>query len=147
MSEQIRLTSHDVLKPVMRSSLVPSQRLELPMRPSCQDTVDVAQGGIESRLVETTVVIDPAADMVVEHPCQIGERLVAALMERPVSDGLPDRFESFAADRRTERDAEPIPSARQPRPKRVAKEVELVFWVIAASVIVLAIDDLCLIRM
>ena len=30
MSEQIRLTSHDVLKPVMRSSLVPSQRLELP---------------------------------------------------------------------------------------------------------------------
>src|SRR4029078_10080389 len=37
---------------------------------------------------------------------------------------------------------EPIPSARQPRPKRVAEKVELLVWVVAASVIVLAIDGL-----
>ena len=67
----------------------------------------MAERGIESRLVETAIVIDPAADMVVEHPCQIIQRLVAAFVERPVSDGLPDRLERFAADCRTERDAKP----------------------------------------
>ena len=82
------------------------------MRPSCQDAVDVAEGGIESRLVETAVIVDPTSDVIVEHPGQIIERLVAALVERPMADGLPDRPESFAADRRTERDAEPVPSAR-----------------------------------
>ena len=34
-----------------------------------------------------------------------------------------------------------MPSARQPRPKRVAEKVELQVWVVAAAVIVLAIDD------
>ncbi len=134
-------------QPVMCPSLVASEGLELPMRPSRQDAVDVPQGGIEGRLVETAIVVDPPADMVVEHPRQIVQRLVAALVERPVSDGLPDRFESFAADRRTERDAEPVPSARQPRPKRIAEEVELVVWVVAASIIVLAIDDFRFVRM
>lgn len=117
------------------------------MRPSCQDAVDVPQGGIESRLIETAVIVDPATNMVVEHPRQIVERLVAAFVKYPVSDGLPDRLERFAADRRTERDAEPIPSARQPRPKRVAEKVELLVWVVAASVIVLAIDDFRFVRM
>jgi hypothetical protein len=112
VSEQIGLPAHDVRQPVMRSSLVASEGLELPMHPSCQDAVDVAQGGIERRLVETAIVVDPAPDMVVEHPRQIVQRLVAAFVECPVSDSLPDRLECFAADRRTERDAEPIPSAR-----------------------------------
>jgi len=131
----------------MCPSLVASEGLELPMRPSCQDAVDVPQGGIESRLIETAVIVDPATNMVVEHPRQIVERLVAAFVKYPVSDGLPDRLERFAADRRTERDAEPIPSARQPRPKRVAEKVELLVWVVAASVIVLAIDDFRFVRM
>ena len=111
------------------------------MRPSCQDQVDAPQGGIEGRLVETAVVVDPATDMVVEHPRQIVQRLVAPLVECPVSDGLPDRLECFATDCRIERDAEPIPSARQPRPKRIAEEIELVVWIVAASIIVLACTD------
>ena len=45
-----------------------AEGLELPMRPSCQDAVDVPQGGIESRLIETAVIVDPATNMVVEHP-------------------------------------------------------------------------------
>ena len=134
MSEQIRLTLHYVQQPMMCPSLVASEGLELPMRPSCQDAVDVPECGIESRFVETTVVVDPATDMVVEHPGQVIQRLVAALMERPVSDGLPDRLECRAAHCRTERDAEPIPSARQPRPKRIAEKIEHVVRVVAASV-------------
>ena len=64
-----------------------------------------------------------------------------------MSDGLADRLESLAASRRTKRDAEPGSSARQPRPKRIAEEVELVIREIPASVIVLAIDDFRLVRM
>ena len=142
MYEQIRLALNDIRQRVMCPPLVASQGLELPMGPSCQNLVDVAQGGIEGRLVVTAVVVDPAADVTVEHPCKIIQRLVAALMERPVSDSLPDRLESFAAGRRTERDAEPLPPARQPRPKRIAEEIEPVVWVVAASIIVLAIDEL-----
>ena len=100
MYEQIRLALNDIRQPVMCPPLVASQGLELPMGPSCQNAVDVAQGGIEGRLVVTAVVVDPAADVTVEHPCKIIQRLVAALMERPVSDSLPDRLESFAAGRR-----------------------------------------------
>ena len=147
MYEQIRLALNDIRQPVMGSSLVASQGLELPMGPSCQNLVDVAQGGIEGRLVVTAVVVDPAADVTVEHPCKIIQRLVAALMERPVSDSLPDRLESFAAGRRTERNAESLPPARQPRPKRIAEKIERVVWVVSASIIVLAIDDFGLIRM
>jgi hypothetical protein len=33
--------------------------------------------------------------MIVEHPRQIIQRLVAALVECPVTDSLPDRLESF----------------------------------------------------
>ena len=81
MSEQIRLTLHDIQQPMMCPSLVASEGLELPMRPSCQDAVDVPQGGIESRLIETAVIVDPATNMVVEHPRQIVERLVAAFVK------------------------------------------------------------------
>ena len=51
MHKQIRLAPNDIRQPVMCSSLVASQGLELPMGPSCQNFVDVAQGRIESRLV------------------------------------------------------------------------------------------------
>ena len=93
MYEQIRLAPNDIRQPMMCPSLVASQGLELPMGPSCQDLVDVAQGGIEGRLVVTAVVVDPAADVTIEHPSKIIQRLVAALMERPVADSLPDRLE------------------------------------------------------
>ena len=105
------------------------------MRPSRQYSVDVPQGRIKSRLVVAAVIVDPPAYVVVEHPRQIIQ-----------ADSLPDRLESFAADSRTKRDAEPVPPARQPRPERIAKEVELMVWELSASVIVLAIDDFRFIR-
>ena len=108
MYEQIRLAPNDIRQPVMCPSLVASQGLELPMGPSCQNFVDVEQGRIESRLVVTAVVVDPAANVRVEHPSEVIQGFVAALMERPVSDSLPDRLESFVAGCRTERDAEPF---------------------------------------
>jgi hypothetical protein len=49
---------------------------------------------------------------------------------------------------RAERDADlPAPPSRQPRPKRVAEEVELVVGMVSAPIIILAEDDLRLRRM
>ena len=76
---------------------MPSQGLELPMRPPSQDQVDVSQGRVESRFIVPAVVVDPTPDVAIEHPGQVVERLVAALMKRPASDRLPDRLESLIA--------------------------------------------------
>src|SRR5215472_4399045 len=125
-----------------------SQGLEFPMRPSRQDAVDVAQGWVESRLVVPAVVVDPPADVRVEHPGQIVQRLVAAFVKRPASHRLPYRFESLVAFRRAEQDAEsPPPPPRQPRPEGVAEEVELLVGIVSAPVIILAIDDVRLLGM
>ena len=72
------------------------------MRPSSQNTVDVSQGRAESRLVVPAVVVDPTPDVAVEHPGEVIQRLVAALVKRPASDRLSDRLESFVACRRAE---------------------------------------------
>ena len=112
------------------------------MRPSSQDAVDVPQGRVESRLVVPAVVVDPAADVHVEHPRQVVQRLVAAFVKRPASDRLPDRLESLVACRRAEQDAEGAPpAARQPRPEGVAEKVELLVRVVSAPVVILAEDD------
>src|ERR1700735_360412 len=95
---------------------MPPQGLELPMCPSCQDTVDVPKGRVKSRLVVPAIIVDPAADVRVEHPRQILKRLVAALMECPAANFLPNLFESCVARRWAEHDAKPMPSARQSRP-------------------------------
>jgi hypothetical protein len=84
----------------------------------------------------------------VEHPGQVVERLVAALMKRPASDRLPDRLESLIAGRRAERDAEGTPPpSRQPRPEWVAEKIELLVGVVSAPVIILAVDDFRLLGM
>src|SRR5262252_5907900 len=125
-----------------------SQGLEFPMRPSSQNAVDVSQGRVESRLVVPAVVVDPTPDVAIEHPGQVVQRLVAALVKRPASDRLSDRLESFVACGRAEHDAEGTPPAsRQPRPKGIAEEVELLVGVISAPVIILAVDDFRLLRM
>jgi hypothetical protein len=125
---------------------VGAMRLSLPSFD--QNEVDVSQGRVESRLVVPAVVVDPTPDMAVEHPGQVVQRLVAALVKRPASDRLADRLESLVACRGAERDAECTPPpSRQPRPECVAEKIELLVGVVSAPVIILAIDDFRLFRM
>src|SRR5262252_2965180 len=71
-----------------------------------------------------------------------------SLVKRPASDRLSDRLESFVACRRTEHNAKgTAPASRQPRPERIAEEVELLVGVISAPVIILAEDDFRLLGM
>jgi len=61
---------------------------------------------------------------------------------------LANSLESVVTDRGTEGDAElALPSSRQPRPKAIPEEVELLVRVVATPILILAIDDLCLFRM
>src|SRR4051812_37634531 len=138
----------NALQPVDGPRPVPVQGLELPTGPSRQDDIDVPQGRVERRRIEPTLVVDPAPDVRVEHPRQIVQRLVTALMKGPAAHRLTDRLESFGADGRTERDADlPSPSARQPRPESIAEKVELPVGIVPTSVIILAIDDFRLLGM
>ena len=125
-----------------------SQGLEFPMRPSRWNAVDVSQDRVESRLVVPAVVVDPTPDVAIEHPGEDIQRLVAALVKCPASDGLSDRLESFVARRRAEGGAGgTAPASRQPRPEGIAEEVELLVGVISASVIILTVDDFRLLGM
>src|SRR4051794_23077149 len=142
------LAARNALQPVDGPRPVPVQGLELPTGPSRQDDIDVPQGRVERRRIEPTLVVDPAPDVRVEHPRQIVQRLVTALMKGPAAHRLTDRLESFGADGRTERDADlPSPSARQPRPESIAEKVELPVGIVPTSVIILAIDDFRLLGM
>src|SRR5215469_13351386 len=148
VSEQRWLSPRQASDPVRCLPPMTSQGLECPMRPSRQNPVDVSQGRVESRLVVPAVVVDPTPDVAIEHPGQVVQRLVAALVKRPASDRLPDRLESFVACRRAEHDAKgTAPASRQPRPERVAEKVEPLVWVISAPIFILAVDDFRLLRM
>src|SRR3974377_2364647 len=69
-------------------------------------------------------------------------------MQIPASNLRPDRFHRLVRDCRAEVDEVlPLPILRSPWPKRIAEKIELLVWVRPPSIIILAIDDFCLLRM
>src|ERR1039458_1723825 len=69
-------------------------------------------------------------------------------MQVPASNFYPNGFHRLVGYCRAEID-EVLASAilRSPRPKRVAQKIELLVWVRPSPIIILAIDDLRLLRM
>src|ERR1700694_4913713 len=57
--------------------------LVLVAAPADQVGVYPPQGAAESRPIEVAVVVDPALDVRIEHPCQILQGLVASSVECP----------------------------------------------------------------
>ncbi len=102
----------------------------------------MAEGRIQHGLVEPSVVVDPALDHGVEHPRQVGEGLVAALMEPPTADLPSHPHAGFLADRwREVHEMLPEPALRQPGPKRVPEERERHVLIPATPIRVLAVND------
>ena len=148
MSEQAWLTPCRMVQPMPRTPAVPAQGLVFPIGPLRQFGINVPQGRVQSRLVISAVVVNPAPDYGVEHPGEVIERFVTSSWKCPRTKLAPYRLEGFVANRRTERDTDStLLSSRQPRPKRIAEEVELLVGIISASVIILTIDDMRLLRM
>ena len=82
VSKQPRLMVRNARQPVSGSTLVPAQGLELSARPSRQSKVDALQGWIEGRRTEPSIVVDPAANVRVEHPREIIQGFVTPSMHR-----------------------------------------------------------------
>src|SRR5215471_5824751 len=69
-------------------------------------------------------------------------------MQIPASNLRPDRFHRLIRDCRAEVDEKfPPPILRSPRPKSMAQKIELLVGVRLSPIIILAIDDLRLLRM
>ena len=147
MSKQIRRCSDHTSEPVPSSLRLLSKSLELASCPFGEEGVDPKKGGIQRRFVELTVVVDPATDIWIEHPCQVVQRLVAPGLQGPSPDRLPYSLQCRGARRREKGDFEqPTTPLRQSRPEGVAKKVELDDRVSTFAVGILAVDDLCLLR-
>src|ERR1035441_6903113 len=69
-------------------------------------------------------------------------------MQVPASNLYPNRFHRFVENCRAEVDEElPLAILRSPRPKRVAKKIEFLVRIRPPPILILAIDNLRLLRM
>src|SRR4030081_475305 len=109
--------------------------LVLVAAPADQVGVYPPQGAAESRPIEVAVVVDPALDVRIEHPCQILQGLVASSVECPPTNRLPYCLQRLWTSRRQERDTEltPAPDSR-PRTKLVSEKVERLDRIISLTV-------------
>src|SRR6267378_3725918 len=116
--------------------------------PADQVGVYPPQGAAESRPIEVAVVVDPALDVRIEHPCQILQGLVASSVECPPTNRLPYCLQRLWTSRGQERDTEltPAPDSR-PRTKLVSEKVERLDRIISLTVSIPAVDELRLLRM
>ena len=74
------------VKPISRPLGLVAQPLELATCPPDDIGIDPAQGRTHLRLVEVAVVSDPATDARIVHLGQLGQGLIAAVMQRPAAD-------------------------------------------------------------
>src|SRR6202790_4278828 len=124
------------------------ERLVLVAAPADQVGVYPPQGAAESRPIEVAVVVDPALDVRIEHPCQILQGLVASSVECPPTNRLPYCLQRLWTSRGQERDTEltRAPDSR-PRTKLVSEKVERLDRIISLTVSIPAVDELRLLRM
>src|SRR5215468_9872606 len=87
--------------------------------PADQEGIDTLQSRGQFRLVEVTVVIDPALDVWSEHPRQILQGFVGPMVQCPPSDRLPNRLQRLRTGRWQEGGA--IATAMPDRSSRAKK--------------------------
>src|SRR3984893_6055026 len=100
------------------------------------------------RLIEVTVVVDPALDVRSEHPRQILQGFVGPMVQRPPSDRLPNRLQRLRTSRWQEgSDIATAMPDRLSRMKGVPEKVKRLNRKVATPVRILTIDELRLRRM
>src|SRR4051812_23009509 len=83
-----------------------------------------ARRGLQRGAVEGPVVVDPASDLGVDPPGDVGQVRTAATVEVPGSDLAAFRGPGRDAHGRAEAHEEPSPAPDQTTPESVAQEVE-----------------------
>jgi hypothetical protein len=146
--DQPRLAACHPPQPLFRPPPMPPHAFVFRHRPPRQWPVKVLEGRVQGRLVVAGVVGAPAADHGIEHPRQIVELLVHPTPQLPLPKRAADRLRRGVTHARAEvDDVLPPPILRPPWPTRVPQEVTVLFGVSPSSVVVLAVDDLCLLGM
>jgi hypothetical protein len=124
-----------------------SQAFELLHCPSDQMAVDAQCEGVQLGAVEGPVIRNPASDLGIDLPGEVGQVRAAATVEVPVPDLLALRLLCAGAHSRRETHEESSSAARSARPKGIAKKIEAGVLRLSPAVAVLAVDDLRLFRM
>src|SRR5438477_5688575 len=148
MSKERWIGADDPSQPVSCPRRLRSEPLVLVAAPADQVGIYPLQVSQQSRPVKVAVVVDPALDVRIKHPRQIIQGLFTPSMECPSTDRLPYCLQRFWTCRGQERDTElPAVPDRRPRPKLVAEEFKRLDRMVSAPVRILAVDELCLLRM
>src|SRR5208283_2371248 len=106
----MRLPALDTAQPYLCPQLMAFKPFVFASCPPDQYTIEVLQGRIHGRFVEESIVVDPPTKYRIEHPGEIVERLVTAVMQRPSSHDVPYLFGRLVAHRRAEVDEVPPPA-------------------------------------
>lgn len=148
MWQELGFTPGYLAQPVVRSTFMAPHPFILTHRPSGEHPIEMSPNWIHGRLVVAAVIVEPSLEHGPEHPRQIEYRFVAFAMQGPCPDSPPDFRSGLIAYCRTEVNEILTPAIlRPPGLKRVAQEVKLFVDVSAFPVIILAVDDFCLLRM
>ena len=125
-----------------------TQLLVFPLGPQDQVSIQFAHGRVERRTIVAPVILEPTPDDRIEHPRQVFDGLITALWQFPASKCIADCLRCLVRDRRTEIDKElALAILRSSRLKRIPQKIKLLVRVSLLSKIILAIDDLRLLRM
>src|SRR4029453_6206489 len=117
-------------------------------RPSDQNPVHMLERRIEGRLVKPAVVVDPSPEYRIEHPGEVLQRFVTARVQVPAPQLPPKVAGRLGTCRRTKIDEVLPPAVLRPAgPKRIAQKVEVLLRGGPPPIIILAVDDLGLLRM
>ena len=148
MREELWFGPDDTGEPLTRAFRLLREALVFAARPFSQVEVDSAQTVVQRRRVEMTVVVEPTPEVRIYHSGQITEGRVGPALESPLPDFPTHCLERSWGRRGQERDAiGSVGPGREPRPECIAEEVELLVGILSAPVIILAVDDLRLLRM
>lgn len=145
MGEERGFGTAQPVKPISGTLGLVAQSLELSTRPPDDIGIDPLQGRTQLRLVEVAVVGDPAANARVVHLDQVGQRFVAAVMERPAAYLAADARQRARTSSGLEAVRENAPARLYPHDlsgsKLEAEKVKVDVGKIAPPVHILAVDD------
>ena len=151
MSEERWVGTAEPVEPISPTFGLVAHSLELATRPPDDIGIDPLQGRTQLRLVEVTVVDEPAADARVVHLRQLGQGFVAAVMQRPAADIAADARQRLRTGGGLETVREDASVRLHPHDlsgsKLEAEKVEVDVGEVASPVHILAVDDLRLLRM
>ena len=86
MREERWACPDDTGEPLARAFRRLPEALEFATHPRPQVEVNPAQRSVQRRLLEVTVVVDPATDVRIDPPRQIVKGRVGPVLETPLSD-------------------------------------------------------------